>query len=66
MVAAVKAGSGARSLDVPAAKRMATEWLAISYHQQAFFRLTEALKAAHQAVALSPEFAFGWRAGGGA
>ena len=60
MVAAVKAEPGARSLDVPAAKRMATEWLAISYHQQAFFRLTEALKAAHQAVALSPEFAFGW------
>lgn len=38
----------------------ASEWLGLSYYFQARHELTEALRAARQAVELSPDFGFGW------
>jgi Tfp pilus assembly protein PilF len=40
--------------------QLATEWLAESYFHQAAGRFAEARQAARQAVAVSPDFAFGW------
>jgi len=39
---------------------LASEWLALSYMEQAQSRLTEALAAARRAVEQAPGFAFGW------
>jgi tetratricopeptide (TPR) repeat protein len=41
-------------------ERSATAWLAESYSAQARAALDEALRAARKAVALSPDFGFGW------
>src|SRR6185503_834114 len=38
----------------------ASEWLGLSYYQQARHELEDALKSARKAVELSPEFGFGW------
>jgi hypothetical protein len=38
----------------------ASEWLALSYDEQARLRLKASLDAAKRAVELAPEFAFGW------
>ena len=39
---------------------LSTEWLAQSYNWQSKFQLDHALKAAKEAVAVSPGFGFGW------
>ena len=56
LIAAVKA----RPIDRELAPRLATEWMAESYDEQAAARLPEALAAARRAVAGSPDFGFGW------
>ena len=56
VVAAVKNQTWVRS----AAPVLASEWLAESYALQSHSKLDEALKAARKAVALSPDFGFGW------
>lgn len=56
MIAAVKNQPGPRA----ASPKLATEWLAESYYFQSHAQLGEALKAARSAVAVAPNFGFGW------
>ena len=56
VVAAVKNQTWVR----PATSNLASEWLADSYYLQSRSKLDEALKAARQSVAKSPDFGFGW------
>jgi len=56
VIAAVKGTNWQRA----ATPQSATEWLAESYYEQSHSRLTNALKAARQAVEKSPDFGFGW------
>jgi Tfp pilus assembly protein PilF len=44
----------------PVNPALATEWLAESYYLQSQAKLAEALSAARNAVAVSPNFSFGW------
>ena len=49
-----------RPLGTNAAPEFATEWMAESYRLQSLAQLEEALEAARNAVAKSPEFGFAW------
>lgn len=60
VIAAVKNQPDPAALDLGFPNLSATEWLAESYVQQARGQLPEALTAAREATARSPQFGFAW------